>query len=664
MKTHLALAVALGAAAALAQPISVKSPDGMNEIVLHTEGGLLYSVHRGGKTLIAPTPLSLTIDGKGSLGAAGAKVEKHETTPIRGTIATPLYKKASVSEDATEAVVSFQGGWKVVLRARNDGVAYRFETAFPGRVKVLSEKAGVSFPSTNVTAYVNFEHGAYKGDKLQNSWETVTKKLPVGDIPSEKEHLCYLPLLAQYEDGTCLVVEESDLLDYPGWNLARKDGDKLRLSACMAKYPDPQSVTNNQRQRRIGKRLDYLAETAGTRSYPWRVFAIAPCAAKLVEGDIVYALASPCRLQDISWIKPGKVAWDWWNDWNVSGVDFRAGCNTATYKHYIDFAAENGVEYVIMDEGWSKALKVMEINPEIDMKGIVAHGEKRGVGIILWCSWPQLVGRQHDVFRRYAGLGVKGFKIDFMDRDDQFVERYLEETAQIAAQYRLLVDYHGMHKPTGLHRAYPNILNYEGVYGLEQMKWTSFDDMPGSDVKTVFVRMSAGPLDYTPGAMINQTRKGFKANWALPTSQGTRCHQMALFALFEAPLQMLCDSPTQYRRNQQCFDFMRSVPTVWDETVGLAGDLDKFAAVARRKGDVWYVSAICGWKPQTLKLPTGFLGEGKWKVEIFEDGINADRDATDYVRRETEVNCGDALEAKMSAGGGFTARLEKKTGWF
>ena len=660
MKNKLTFLFALGAAAAFAETVSVKSPDGLNEIALDTDGGLSYRVLRSGKTLIAPTPLSITIEGKGTLGAAGVVVESKGSRAVKGAVATPIYKKSSLSEDANEATVSFQGGWKVVLRARNDGVAYRFVTSFPGKVKVLSEEAGVTFPSKDVTTYVNFEHGSYKGDKLQNSWETVTQKLTAGTIPPEKEHICYLPLLAQYDDGTCLVVEESDLLDYPGWNLAKREGDGARLSACMARYPDPASIVNNQRQRRITKRFDYLAETDGARSFPWRVFAIAPCAAKLVEGDIVYALATPCRLKDTSWVKPGKVAWDWWNDWNVSGVDFRAGCNTATYKHYIDFASENGVEYVIMDEGWSKALRVMEINPAIDMEGIVKHGEKRGVGIILWCSWPQLVGRQHEVFKRYSEIGVKGFKIDFMDRDDQFVEKYFEETAAIAAQYRLLVDYHGMHKPTGLHRTYPNVINYEGVYGLEQLKWTKFDDMPGSDVKTVFVRMSAGPLDYTPGSMINQTKRGFKANYALPTSQGTRCHQIALFTLFEAPLQMLCDSPTQYRRNQECFNFMRAVPTVWDETVGLAGDIDKFAAVARRKGDVWYVSSICGWTPQTLKLPTSFLGGGEWEAEIFEDGVNADRDATDYVHRRAVVKAGEPIEAKMSAGGGFAVRLARK----
>ena len=394
------------------------------------------------------------------------------------------------------------------------------------------------------------------------------------------------------------------------------------------------------------------------------MFILAPSAAKLCEADIPYALATPCALAgDLSWIKPGKVAWDWWNNWNVSGVKFRAGCNTKTYEYYIDFAKEQKVEYVIFDEGWSVKLKIMEINPEVDVPHLVKYANSRGVGIILWCSWPQLVGRQHEVFRKYAGLGVKGFKIDFMDRDDAFLVSYLEETARIAADYHLVIDYHGMYKPTGLSRTYPNILNYEGVHGLECMKWEKDTDFPANDLKAFFTRMTAGPMDYTPGAMINMTKKQFRPSYDLPGSQGTRVHQMALMSLYEAPLQMLCDSPTQYLRNQECFAFMAAVPTTWDETIGLAGDVDRYAVTARRKDDVWYVAAIGSWEPQEIKIDTAFLGEGPWKVEIFKDGINADRDATDYEHRFETISAGEKLTLRLAPGGGWTARFTKKTGW-
>lgn len=649
-----------GVAAVRAETVSVKSPDGKNEIRLTADETLQYQVLRNGAVRIAPTAISLTVEGHGVLGAKPKIVGKKERA-VSGTIKTPIYKKAEIAENGNEVAVSFDGGYEVVLRADNDGVAYRFATAFGGTVKVLDEQAALTFPSSDLTAYVGYNWGNKKDpkqDKLQNSWESIYEKTKVSEIAPDKSRLVYLPLLLQYPDGVSLCVTESDLLDYPGWNLYRDGKDAARLSPWMARFPVSKTVVNNQRQRHIMDREPWLAETAGTRAFPWRVFILADQPIKLVESDLVYKLATPSTIKDdFGWVKPGKVAWDWWNDWNVSGVNFRAGCNTETYKYYIDFAQKNGIEYVIFDEGWSVSLKIMEISPDVDVPELIKYANARGVGIILWCSWPQLVGRQHEVFKKYADMGAKGFKIDFMDRDDQFVVKFLQETATIAAQYKLVVDYHGMFKPTGMQRTCPNILNFEGVHGLEQLKWEADSDFMSHDCKVVYTRMVAGPLDYTPGSMLNQTRKSFKPNNPQPTSQGTRVHQMALMTLFEAPLQMLCDSPTQYLRNQACTDFMARVPTVWDETVGLTGEVGACAAVARRKGDVWYLSAIGDWNPRELTLDLGFL-KGSYKAVVFADGINADRDATDYVRSEQTIEGGRPLTVKLSSGGGWTARLE------
>lgn len=656
-----AAAAAVGVAFALsAETVALKSPDGKNEIQLIAGETLQVAVLRNGQTRIAPTEISLAVEGKGVLGAKPKVVGKQERA-VTGTIPTPFYKKSEIRERGNEATVAFEGGYQVVLRADDDGVAYRFATAFGGTVKVTDEQAGLAFPSPDLTAYVGYNWGDKKDpkqDKLQNSWESIYEKVKVSEIAPDKSRLVYLPLLVTYPDGVSVCVTESDLRDYPGWNLYRDGKEKARLSAWIAPHSVVDTEVNNQRQRHIVARQPWLAETAGTRSFPWRVFLMADQPIKLVESDLVYKLAAPTAIKDdFAWVKPGKVAWDWWNDWNVSGVDFRAGCNTATYKYYIDFAQKNGIEYVIFDEGWSVSLKIMEISPDVDVPALVKYAQERGVGIILWCSWPQLVGRQHEVFKKYAEMGVKGFKIDFMDRDDQFVVAFLEETATIAAQYKLMVDYHGMFKPTGLQRTCPNIVNYEGVHGLEQLKWENGADFMAHDCKVVYTRMVAGPLDYTPGSMLNQTKKGFKANYSLPTSQGTRVHQMALMTLFEAPLQMLCDTPTQYMRNQACTDFMAKVPTVWDETVGLAGVVEESAAVARRKGDVWYVSAIGDWEPRELTLKTDFL-KGAYKAVVFADGVNADRDATDYTRKECVIEGGRPLTVKLAPGGGWTARLE------
>ncbi len=655
-----AVGLAAGWVGALgAETVSLKSPDGRNEIRLDVGETLQYSVWRGGVVRVSPTAIGLTVEGRGTLGAK-PRLLGARTRSVEGVIPTPLYKKARIVERGNETAVAFEGGYQVVLRADDDGVAYRFETALGGRVKVLDEQAALNFPSPGLTAYVGYNWGDRDDpgqDKLQNSWESIYVKTPVSGIAADKRRLVYLPLLLEYPDGVCLCVTESDLRDYPGWNLYRDGRDAARLSPWLARYPVGRTVEDNQRQRIVKDREPWLAETDGTRTFPWRVFILADAPAKLVEADLVYKLAAPHAQPDgFGWVKPGKVAWDWWNDWNVSGVSFRAGCNTETYKYYIDFAARQGVEYVIFDEGWSVKLKIMEIHPDVDVPELIRYASARGVGIILWCSWPQLVGRQHEVFRRYAEMGAKGFKIDFMDRDDQFVVRYLEETARIAAQYKLLVDYHGMFKPTGLQRTCPNIINFEGVHGLEQLKWENDSDFMANDCMITFTRMVAGPLDYTPGSMLNQTRKGFRANYSLPTSQGTRVHQMALMTLFEAPLQMLCDTPTQYLRNQECTDFMVRVPTVWDETVGLAGKVDGYAAIARRKGEVWYLAAISNWEPRELTLDLGFL-KGRYRAEIFADGINADRDATDYTRSVRTLEGGQPLTVKLAPGGGWTARL-------
>ncbi len=666
-KTLLLMAVSAALVPAFAETIIEKSPDGLNEIRLITEPSLQYAVYRDGVELIAPTTISMTFKEKGTIGGKNLlkkpKVLANEHGSRNAVLETPCYKKAKVDDNGNETTVTFEGGWQVVLHARNDGVAYRFKTAWADPVVTVTEdEAPLTFPKPDLTAYV----GWTRGGGHYCSWESIYEKTTTGKL-KEKSGVVYLPLLVEYpkvgeKEGVSLVVTESDLLDYAGWNLVPNGEAPAALKSSLARLPDPQKIKDTRRSRQVNGRLDYIAATQGTRAYPWRVFILAPNTAKLVESDIVYALATPSKLDGHpSWVKPGKVAWDWWNDWNVTGVPFKSGCNTKTYEYYIDFASKNNIEYVIFDEGWSEKLQVMKIHKNVDVPALVSYAKSRGVGIILWCSWPQLVSNPDEVFQRYAAMGVKGFKIDFMDRDDQFVVSYLARTAEIAAKYKLMVDYHGMYKPTGLSRTYPNIVNYEGVHGLENLKWEPDSDFPANDLKVLFTRMVAGPLDYTPGAMRNMTRAAFRPSNSLPGSQGTRVHQMALMSLFEAPLQMLCDTPSQYLKNQECFDFMAKVPTVWDETIGLAADVDKFAAIARRKGDVWYVSAIGAWQPQELVITLDFLAQGEWVAEIFEDGVNANRDATDYIHREEKVQTGSKFAVKLGPGGGFTARISRDT---
>ncbi len=407
----------------------------------------------------------------------------------------------------------------------------------------------------------------------------------------------------------------------------------------------------------VKTRADYIAKTAGSRSFPWRVVVISTEDKQLADNDMMQRLATPSRVPDISWIKPGKVAWDWWNDWNISHVDFKSGINVPTYKYYIDFAAANKLEYIIIDEGWSDD---HDLNiSKLDVQAIVDYGKQKNVGVILWSTWYAITRDADALFAKFSKMGIKGFKIDFIDRDDQKAVSSLYSLAQLAAEHHLLVDYHGMYKPSGMQRTYPNVINCEGVKGLENMKWGT-DNQPGYDVSIPFIRMMAGPMDYTPGGMRNATKEAFRPVNSNPMTQGTRSHQLAMYTIFEAPLQMLSDNPTIYMREQESTDFIAAVPTTFDATVALDGKVGDFVSIARRKGNTWFVGAMTNWNAREITIDLSFLGGGSYKATIFEDGVNANRDATDYIRKEITVTAKDKLTIKMASGGGWAARFEKE----
>jgi alpha-glucosidase len=406
----------------------------------------------------------------------------------------------------------------------------------------------------------------------------------------------------------------------------------------------------------VTKRADYVAKTQGTRSFPWRVVIISTSDKDLLNNDMVYRLASPSRVEDVSWIKPGKVAWDWWNDWNISHVDFRVGVNTSTYKYYTDFAAANHIEYILLDEGWSDDRDIMKIVPDVNLQEIIDYAKQKNVGVWLWMGSYPLDQKMDEAFATYSKMGVKGFKIDFMDRDDQNMVEYYYRVAKTAAANHIMIDFHGAYKPTGLQRTYPSVVNVEAVHGMEQLKWSN-PDMPKFDVTIPFIRMVAGPMDYTPGAMRNATKESFRPINSSPMSQGTRCHQLAMYVMYEAPFEMLSDNPTIYMREPESLNFIASVPTTFDETIALDGKVGEYAAIARRKNDTWFVGAMGNWDAHDITLDLSFLKDGNYEAEIFKDGINADRDATDYKREGIKVSAKDKINVHLSTGGGWVARI-------
>ena len=513
-------------------------------------------------------------------------------------IATINYKKSSIPDQCNQLTINCKGNYGVIFRVYNDAVAYRFYIKKNKEITIKNEEANFNF-TDDYKAFIPYMWD-YRGNKIFNSsFEALYRESNISQFA--KDSLAVLPLLVDIGNNKKVVILEADLEDYPGMYL-NINNTRKGFMGVYAPYPLETEQGGFANMNIIPmKRAEYIAKTNGNRNFPWRVIVISNQDKELLNNDIVQKLASSSRLTDISWIKPGQSAWDWWNNWNISHVDFKAGINTTTYKYYIDFAAANKIQYIIMDAGWSSTLDLTEIAPEINVKEIGDYGKQNNVNVILWASWYAVIQQMDKVFPLYSKMGVKGFKIDFIDRDDQIAVVSTYEIARKAAEYHLLIDYHGVFKPTGLQRTYPNVIGYEGVKGLENVKWAT-EDAPRYAVSIPFIRMIAGPMDYTPGAMRNAIRANFRPINSNPMSQGTRCQQLAMYVVYEAPFQMLADNPTIYMKEQECTDFITKVPTTFDETVALDGKVGEFAAIARRKGNSWFVGAMSNWEARDLTL--------------------------------------------------------------
>ena len=598
------------------------SPDGRNRI---SYSGGMVSVYRDNKRLLGPQSVALYLD--------------------RGEV-------------------------EVELCARNDGVAYRFKTDENGEITVFDEIAELVFPSPDTELWVGYNWCDNprdpKQDKLQHGCASAyTRTTPASFVPDGRR-IAYLPLTVHFSGGTTVLVTETDLRDYAGWHLRRNGGETCKIDGVFGKYPvraKERDVGTNYR--RVKDRYDWIVKTRGRRTFPWRVFVIADTPIGLVEQKLTHDLAAPPK-GDYSWVKPGMCAWEWWNNWHLDGVQFKPGINTPTYKAYIDFASEYGLEWMLVDEGWCKKGNLFALTDGFDLDAIIKHASSRGVRVMLWTAWRALDGKQEKVFAAFAKRGVAGFKVDFMERDDAEMMRFMEKTLAVAAKYRLVIDFHGCAKPSGLETTYPNLVGMEGVRGLELMRlnFSKGEDFMKHDCMVPFTRTPLGYVDYTPGAMRNLRREEWQPDKRNPASQGTRAHQMALFTLFPVPLQVMCDSPSAYRHNEECARFIASIPTVWDEVKGLCGEIGKYAAVARRKGGErgmgngeWWLGAITNWDKREIELSTDFLGKGKWMAEIFRDADDADKEPTHYVREKLTVKAGDKIKVKLAPGGGFAAKF-------
>jgi len=621
------------------------SPDGSIKVSVSLEDKIYYTLSANGQELAAKNHLTLSL--KGEVLGSNPKLSNNKTGK-NSDIIKPVVpvKFAEVKSEYNYLLLNFKGKYSVEFRAFNDGVAYRFITAKKGSIEVISEDFTLNLPA-------DYLLHLQQPDSFKTSSEDAYTH-----VESQKwkasDKISTLPVLIDTKKQYKILISESGLIDYPGMFLK---GTGSGVTSTFPKVP-LQFGPDGDRSLKIEKEADYIAKTYGTRNFPWRYFVITKDDKQLIENTMTLKLAPKNELKDTSWIKPGQASWEWWNDASPYGedVNFVSGYNLETYKYYIDFASKYYIKYIIMDEGWAMSTTdPYTPNPKVDVHELIRYGKEKNVDIVLWLTW-LTVENNMELFKTFEEWGIKGVKIDFMDRSDQVMVNFYEKVVKEAAKHKLLVDFHGAFKPSGLEYKYPNLISYEGVRGMERMQ----ECTPDNSLYYPFMRNAVGPMDYTPGAMISMQPEVYRSERPNSASIGTRAYQMALFVVFESGIQMLADNPTLYYRNADCTKFITSVPTTWDETKALAATAGEVAVVAKRKGSNWFVGGITNNNAREVKVNFDFLERGKtYTMTYFEDGINANRQAMDYRKKTVTVKAGDTIDIKMVRNGGWAAMLSK-----
>lgn len=645
MKTHLCLGLMIWASVCMlqAQPYLLTSPNQLISVRISPGAPWTYSVQYRGQMVLADSPLDLQADSV-FLGQ-NTRVLRTRTREVRGKIPVQIPIKAdTLTEAYNELRLEMRGDYALVFRAYDEGVAYRWETAWKkSAVLIQNETVAFQFPG-KAQMYFPSEKSFFAHQEPAFERLSTEDQVPLGS----------LPVLIQLPNGPNCFIAESGLEDYPGlW--IRAEGSN-RMHGIFPAYPLKTELSTD-RDLKVVETAPYIARTSGSRVFPWRILGIAETDAALLTNSLVWLLAKPAVPADYSWIRPGKVAWDWWNANNIYGVDFPSGLNTATYKYYIDFAAKNGIEYVILDEGYYILGDVLKFNPDIDMEALAAYAREKNVGLILWVVWNTLEDKLEEALARYEKWGIKGIKVDFMQRDDQVLMEYYHRVCQLAAKHKLLVDFHGSNRPILLARTYPHLITAEGVRGLEWTKWSDSVN-PEHDLILPFTRMLLGPMDYTPGAMINVKKENFRAVFDQPMSLGTRCHQLGMYVVYESPLQMLADNPSNYEREPECMEFLSSVPVTWDETRVLEARVGDYVVVARRKGNTWHIGGLTDWTEREFSIDLSFLPPGNYTLTEWTDGVNAHRHGSDFKKKTSTVTSASKVTVRMAPGGGYAATIE------
>ena len=631
----------------------LSSPDGTLKVEISAGNELAYQVMHGNDTILSHSNIGLVLE-NGTIVGKTPRITGERRRKIKDNIESPFYRFKEFVATGNELDLKLKGGFGIIFRAYNEGVAYRFYTTQSSDIIIKEEQAEFNFKE-DYTAYLPYTTNDKK--PMAMAYQNVYDITP---LSKAQPKLAFLPVTVDCS-SVKLTLLESDLEAYPGMFVQSQQG-KYGLKGVFAPYPAKTDFYPWRKQEYVTETTDFISRSRGSRSYPWRVLAITEKDTDMPVNNLVYALASPNRIGDTSWIKTGKVAWDWWNDWNLKGVPFKAGINMDTYKYYIDFASRNGLEFIVLDEGWyaPKSGDMLTVIPELDLTELIAYGKSKGVEIVLWTVFNVLDSQLEAACKKYADMGIKGFKVDFLDRDDQTAVEMVYRIAEMTARYKLTLDLHGIYKPTGINRTYPHIINFESVFGMEEVKWTDIkNNMPLYDVTFPYIRMMAGPVDYTPGAMRNATKADWRAMYYTPASMGTRCHQLAAYIVHDSPFTMLCDAPTNYLNEQECVDFIASLPVEVDSTFIASGELGKYIVTVRKKDVNWYIGGMTNWDERDVQLDFSFLPEGmSYTAVLFKDGVNANKQAEDYRKETIRIDKDSRLTLHLASGGGFAMKLE------
>jgi len=631
----------------------LSSPDGTLKVEISAGNELAYQVMHGNDTILSHSNIGLVLE-NGTIVGKTPRITGERRRKIKDNMESPFYRFKEFVATGNELDLKLKGGFGIIFRAYNEGVAYRFYTTQSSDIIIKEEQAEFNFKE-DYTAYLPYTTNDKK--PMAMAYQNVYDIIP---LSKAQPKLAFLPVTVDC-GSVKLTLLESDLEAYPGMFVQSQQG-KYGLKGVFAPYPAKTDFYPWRKQEYVTETTDFISRSRGSRSYPWRVLAITEKDTDMPVNNLVYALASPNRIGDTSWIKTGKVAWDWWNDWNLKGVPFKAGINMDTYKYYIDFASRNGLEFIVLDEGWydPKSGDMLTVIPELDLTELIAYGKSKGVEIVLWTVFNVLDSQLEAACKKYADMGIKGFKVDFLDRDDQTAVEMVYRIAEMTARYKLTLDLHGIYKPTGINRTYPHIINFESVFGMEEVKWTDIkNNMPLYDVTFPYIRMMAGPVDYTPGAMRNATKADWRAMYYTPASMGTRCHQLAAYIVHDSPFTMLCDAPTNYLNEQECVDFIASLPVEVDSTFIASGELGKYIVTVRKKDVNWYIGGMTSWDERDVQLDFSFLPEGmSYTAVLFKDGVNANKQAEDYRKETIRIDKDSRLTLHLASGGGFAMKLE------